>query len=79
MVELVKKFFTNLTSYIKKVAKIALGVEKTDSSLNVYRDINCLPLHLRCQVHLSLYMVAYRKSNLASLTVLLTDFFDFII
>ena len=40
----------------KKVAKIALGVEKTESSINVYRDMKWLPLHLRRQVHLSSYM-----------------------
>ena len=37
----------------KKVAKIALGVEKTESSINVYKDMKWLPLHLRRQVHLS--------------------------
>ena len=41
----------------KKVAKIALGVEITESSLNVYRDMKWLPLHLRRQVHLSSYML----------------------
>ena len=40
----------------KKVAKIALGVEKTQSSINVYKDMKWLPLHLRRQVHLSSYM-----------------------
>ena len=30
----------------KKVAKIALGVEKTQSSINVYKDMKWLPLHL---------------------------------
>ena len=40
----------------KKVAKIALGVEKTESSLNVYKDMQWLPLHLRRQVHISSYM-----------------------
>ena len=40
----------------KKVAKIALGVEKTESSINVYKDMKWLPLHLRRQVHLSSYM-----------------------
>ena len=40
----------------KKVAKIALGVAKTESSINVYRDMKWLPLHLRRQVHLSSYM-----------------------
>ena len=40
----------------KKVAKIALGVEQTESSLNVYRDMKWIPLHLRRQVHISSYM-----------------------
>ena len=40
----------------KKVAKIALGVDKTESSLSVYRDMKWLPLHLRRQVHLTSYM-----------------------
>ena len=40
----------------KKVAKIALGVEKTQSSINVYKDMKWLPLHLKRQVHLSSYM-----------------------
>ena len=40
----------------KKVAKIALGCDKTESSINVYRDMKWLPLHLRRQVHLSSYM-----------------------
>ena len=40
----------------KKVAKIALGVEKTESSINVFKDMRWLPLHLRRQVHLSSYM-----------------------
>ena len=41
----------------KKVAKIALGVEKTESSINVYKDMKWHPLHLRRQVHLSSYML----------------------
>ena len=40
----------------KKVAKIALGVEKTQSSIIVYKDMKWLPLYLRRQVHLSSYM-----------------------
>ena len=32
------------------------GAEKTESSINVYRDMKWLPLHLRRQVHLSSYM-----------------------
>ena len=47
----------------KKVAKIALGVQKTESSLNVYRDMKWLPLHLRRQVHLSSYMFKIIKGQ----------------
>ena len=47
----------------KKVGKIALGVEKTESSINVYRDMKWLPLHLRRQVHLSTYMFKIIKGN----------------
>ena len=47
----------------KKVAKIALGVEKTESSINVYRDMKWLPLHLRRQVHLSSYMFKIIKEQ----------------
>ena len=39
----------------KRVAKNALGVEKTESSINVYKDMGWLPLHLRRQLHLSSY------------------------
>ena len=45
----------------KKVAKITLGVDKTKSSINVYRDMKWLPLHLRRQVHLTTYMVKILK------------------
>ena len=45
----------------KKIAKIALGVPQTESSLSVYKDMKWLPLHLRRQVHLSNYM--YRIIN----------------
>ncbi len=45
----------------KKVAKIALDVSQTESSLNVYKDMKWLPLHLRRQLHLSNYM--YRIIN----------------
>ena len=47
----------------KKVAKIALGVEKTESSLNVYKDMKWLPLHLRRQLHLSSYMFKIIKNR----------------
>ena len=45
----------------KKVAKIALDVPKTESSIQVYKDMNWLPLHLRRQLHLATYM--YRIIN----------------
>ena len=47
----------------KKVAKIALGVDKTESSINVYRDMKWLPLHLRRQVHISSYMFKVIKGE----------------
>ena len=47
----------------KKVAKIALGVKKTESSLNVYRDMKWLPLHLRRQLHLSSCMFKIIKGQ----------------
>ena len=47
----------------KRVAKIALGVDKTESSINVYRDMKWLPLHLRRQVHISLYMFKVIKGE----------------
>ena len=40
----------------KKVAKIALDVNIREPSVNVYRDMKWLPLHLRRQLHLSSYM-----------------------
>ena len=40
----------------KKVAKIALGARRTESSINVYCDMKWLPLHLRRQLHLSSYV-----------------------
>ena len=50
----------------KKVAKIALGVPNTESSLNVYRDMKWLPLHLRRQLHLSNYMYRIINDNCPS-------------
>ena len=47
----------------KKVAKIALGVDITESSLSVYRDMKWLPLHLRRQVHLTSYMFKIIKGR----------------
>lgn len=50
----------------KKVAKIALGVPKSESSINVYRDMGWLPLHLRRQLHLSNYMYRIINDNCPS-------------
>ena len=50
----------------KKVAKIALGVPNTESSINVYRDMGWLPLHLRRQLHLSNYMFRIINDNCPS-------------
>ena len=40
----------------KKVAKIALDVRIRESSVEVYKNMSWLPLHLRRQLHLSCYM-----------------------
>ena len=40
----------------KKVAKIALDVDRREPSVTVYKDMKWLPLHLRRQLHLSSYM-----------------------
>ncbi len=56
-----KTKLAELDNLYKKVAKIALDVPKTESSLNVYKDMKWLPLHLRRQLHLSSYM--YRIVN----------------
>ena len=45
----------------KKVAKIALDVKVRESSIEVYKNMDWLPLHLRRQLHLSAYM--YRIIN----------------
>ena len=47
----------------KKVAKIALDVPTRESSLSVYNEMKCLPLHLRRQVHLSSSMFRIIKST----------------
>ena len=43
------------------MAKIALDVPKTESSIKVYNDMKWLPLHLRRQLHTASYM--YRIIN----------------
>ena len=40
----------------KKVAKIALDVDTKESSMEVYKSMQWLPLHLRRQLHLCTYM-----------------------
>ena len=47
----------------KKIAKIVLDVPQTESSINVYRDMKWLPLHLRRQLHLSNYMFRIINDN----------------
>ena len=47
----------------KKVAKIALGVSKNESSITVYKDMGWLPLHLRRQLHLASYMFRIIEGN----------------
>ena len=56
-----KTILLDLDILYKKVAKIALDVPKTESSIKVYKDMNWLPLHLRRQLHLASYM--YRIIN----------------
>ena len=58
-----KSKLTELDILYKKVAKIALGAEKTETSLVVYKDMGWLPLHLRRQVHLSMYMFKIIKGQ----------------
>ena len=47
----------------KKVAKIALDVPIRESSLNVYKDMKWVPLHLRRQLHLASYMFRIIKNQ----------------
>ena len=58
-----KTKLAELDTLYKKVAKIALDVPKTESTLNVYKDMKWLPLHLRRQLHLSNYMYRIINSN----------------
>ena len=41
------------------MAKVALEVEKIESSINLYKDMKWLPLHSRRQAHLSSYMLKF--------------------
>ena len=56
-----KSKLNELDILYKKVAKIALGVPTSETSLKVYTEMKWLPLHLRRQLHLSAYM--YRIIN----------------
>ena len=47
----------------KKVAKIALGVDRTENSMKVYKDMKWLPLHLRRQLHLTSYIMKIIKGQ----------------
>ena len=51
-----KTKLNDLDILYKKAAKISLGEDKTESSIDVYRNMKWLPLHLCRQVHISLYM-----------------------
>ena len=56
-----KKKLNELDIVYKKVAKIALDVDVRESSVEVYKNMSWLPLHLRRQLHLTSYM--YRILN----------------
>ena len=56
-----KNKLSELDIIYKKVAKIALDVTVREASIEVYKNMNWLPLHLRRQLHLSTYM--YRILN----------------
>jgi len=56
-----KKRLGELDIMYKKVAKIALDVNIRERSIDVYKNMGWLPLHLRRQIHLSSYM--YRIIN----------------
>ena len=47
----------------KKVAKIALDYDMLESSIKVYQDMNWLPLHLRRQLHMTIYMYKIINGN----------------
>ena len=49
--------------YYTKIAKIALGVKQSESSLNVYKHMKWLPLYLRRQVHISSYILKIIKGH----------------
>ena len=46
----------SIDTLYKKVAKITLNVDMREPSLDVYKAMKWLPLHLRRQLHLSTYM-----------------------
>ncbi|HBI39884.1 MAG TPA: hypothetical protein DDY16_02905 [Tenacibaculum sp.] len=51
-----KKRLGDLDIIYKKVAKIALDTHTRERSIEVYKNMGWLPLHLRRQLHLSSYM-----------------------
>lgn len=58
-----KNKLKELDTIYKKVAKIALDVKVTESSIEVYKNMGWLPLHLRRQLHLSSYMYRILNEN----------------
>ena len=56
-----KNKLRHLDILYKKVAKIALNVDVRERSIEVYKNMGWLPLHLRRQLHLGAYM--YRIIN----------------
>jgi hypothetical protein len=58
-----KRNRSDLDIFYKNVAKIALDVPTSESSLSVYKDIRWLNFHLRQQLHLSCYMFGIFKGN----------------
>ena len=58
-----KTKLAELDTLYKKIAKIVLNVPQTESSINVYRDMKWLPLHLRRQLHLFNYMFRIINDN----------------
>ena len=58
-----KTKLTELDLIYKKVAKIALNVDVREASVEVYKNMSWLPLHLRRQLHLSAYMYRILNEN----------------
>ena len=51
-----KSKLNKLDLLYEKVAKIALDVDKPESTLTVYKTMKWLPLHIRRQLHLATYI-----------------------